>query len=543
MTQNRFAAFVLLALILALVLRLPHIEGDPPAGDLSRSASFLADEGIHGYNALHWAITGNWYIADGFNPGVNTPVFMLFEYALLRTFGVHLKTVRYGAMVCGLLALVLLALLLRRLSRRAALMGGFLWAMAFPLVIYNRLAFIENVLLVFMLLLALLYVGFLEQPLRLWLIVAGVAVFMAGWLTKPTLIFLLPAFLAGLLYLRPANRRRAIGMALLTAIAVVAALYFFWIRRYADDWAYYQSIHMAERMPQSLGEILLNYARYFGHLKLFEFMPLIYGLALVQFFWLMPALLKREEQRPVVVLLVFWFVFGVGFLGFFAYSPPRYSLLLLPAVIGLAVMALDQWLVGDRPVRLPGWMKTAYVALVSLQIAFGLYRYFAQGQAYPSTVLPGLALLILPLWSRRGGRWRFALPVLIVLVQLGQAVRYHASMEFSLRDGMRRVAELIREHGRGPDSVLAGDSAMLFAFEARVRSIAVMYREDRLPMLFRRWRADFLLLEDPSELPRLQRLMPEYLRRLQPLAQFSLMNNYAHGRDAVLYRILPPEQE
>ncbi|MDQ7063682.1 MAG: glycosyltransferase family 39 protein [candidate division KSB1 bacterium] len=543
MTQNRFAAFVLLALILALALRLPHIEGDPPAGDISRSASFLADEGIHGYNALHWAITGDWYIADGFNPGVNTPVFMLFEYALLRTFGVHLKTVRYGAVACGLLSLVLLARLLRRLSRRAALMGGFLWAMAFPLVIYNRLAFIENVLLVFMLLLALLFVAFLERPQRLWPAVAGVAVFMAGWLTKPTLIFLLPAFGATLLYVRPTHHRRATGLALLTAIVLVAALYFFWVRPYADDWAYYQSIHMAERMPQSLGEILLNYARYFGHLKLFEFMPLIYGLALVQFLGLAPAFLKREEQRPVVVLLVFWLVFGVGFLGFFAYSPPRYSLLLLPAVIGLAAMALDQWLVGDRPVRLTGWMKAAYIALVLLQVAFGLYRYFAQGQAYPSTALPALALLILPLWARQGGLWRYALPVLIVLVQLGQTVRYYVSMEFSLRDGMQKVAKFIHEQGRGPDSVLAGDSAMLFAFEARVRSIAVMYREDRLPVLFRRWRSDFLLLEDPAELPRLQRLMPEYLRRLQPLAQFPLMNNYVHGRDAVLYRILPPKQD
>ncbi len=541
MNQRPFGVLVLLALVLALVLRLPHIEGDPPAGDISRSASFLADEGIHGYNALHWAITGEWYIADGFNPGVNTPVFMLFEYALLRAFGVHLKTVRYGAVACGAISLLLLTLLLRRISRRVAVIGAGLWAIAFPLVIYNRLAFIENLLLVFMLLLALLFVAFLEQPQRLWPGVAGVAVFMAGWLTKPTLIFLLPGFIAAFLYIGPTKHRRTIGMALLTAIVLVAALYFFWIRRYANDWAYYQSIHMAERMPHSLWEIAFNYARYFGHLKLFEFMPLIYGLALWQFFLLVVALLKRDEQHPVVVLLVFWFVFGVGFLGFFAYSPPRYSLLLLPAVIGLAAIALDRWLFSDRPARLPGWLKAVYVALVLLQIAFGLYRYLAQGQAYPSTVQPFLALLIPPLWSRRGGLWRYALPALIVLVQLGQAVRYHATVEFSLRDGMRRVAELIREQGRGADSVLAGDSAMLFAFEARVRSIAVMYREDRLPVLFRRWQADFLLLEDPAELSRLQRLMPEYLRRLQPLAQFPLMNNYVHGRDAVLYRILPPK--
>ncbi|MDQ7052156.1 MAG: glycosyltransferase family 39 protein [candidate division KSB1 bacterium] len=539
MTQNRFAAFVLLALILALALRLPHIEGDPPAGDISRSASFLADEGIHGYNALHWAITGDWYIADGFNPGVNTPVFMLFEYALLRTFGVHLKTVRYGAVACGLLSLVLLARLLRRLSRRAALMGGFLWAMAFPLVIYNRLAFIENVLLVFMLLLALLFVAFLERPQRLWPAVAGVAVFMAGWLTKPTLIFLLPAFGATLLYVRPTHHRRATGLALLTAIVLVAALYFFWVRPYADDWAYYQSIHMAERMPQSLGEILLNYARYFGHLKLFEFMPLIYGLALVQF---LSGPRLSETRRAAS---------GSGAAGVLACVWRRFSRLFRLFATALFIAAAAG---GDRS-RRDGVGPVAGRRSAGSSYRLDESRVYRSGFA-ASGVWP------VPLFCAGTGLSQHGAasarpadpaalgsprrPLAICVAGADRAGAVGADGSVLCQHGIQSArwhAESGEIHSR------AGQGAGLGARRGQrhirgARAVdCVMYREDRLPVLFRRWRSDFLLLEDPAELPRLQRLMPEYLRRLQPLAQFPLMNNYVHGRDAVLYRILPPKQD
>jgi hypothetical protein len=85
--------------------------------------------------------------------------------------------------------------------------------------------------------------------------------------------------------------------------------------------------------------------------------------------------------------------------------------------------------------------------------------------------------------------------------------------------------------------VLAGDSAMLLSFELRVPTVDIIFRQDKLPEVIERWRPNYLFLEDPDELLRLQQQMPEYWQHLTVVGQFRLMNNYRHGQDAVLYRV------
>jgi len=45
-------------------------------------------------------LTGEWYTPDAFNPGVNIPIFMVYEFLLMKLFGQSLTTVRYGGVFC-----------------------------------------------------------------------------------------------------------------------------------------------------------------------------------------------------------------------------------------------------------------------------------------------------------------------------------------------------------------------------------------------------------------------------------------------------------
>lgn len=529
---------LILVVAAAALVRLPQIYGDPPAGDISRSAAFLADEGIHGHNALHMALLGEWYIKDGFNPGVNTPVFMLFEIFLLKTFGVSLATVRYGAVFCGIIALLLFYRLLRTHSRRVALIGSLFWAVAYPLVIYQRLAFIENLLLCVLLAVGLVWLKALNsgRPDR-WIPVFA-ALFVLGYLTKPTVSFILPAAIAAAWFHLPAVAER-LRIAALTAFWLLifgVILYVFWVSPYYEDWMYYQQLNMTSQLPQTVFQLGGNYMRMIGHLKFFEFMPILYTLALIQMLFL----IGGKQTRPLSSLeklLLCWFLIGFLFLGFFNYSPPRYSLVLMPAVLALAALMVDALLKNRDQIdlKLTGWAGYGLWLLLGLQVGFGLYRFFVDEQRYISCFLPllGPAVFLALKYRRRSGYLAYG-AVVLQLVQIGL---YHQSMTFSLRDAMRDVARIIRETPTDRPAVLAGDSAMLLAFEARVPAVGVMYRQDRLAQIFARWRPNFLFLEDVSELPRLQRQIPDSLLQVTPIKQYTIMNNYAHGREMVLYRI------
>ncbi len=162
MKKKIFFTAIVSSVLIFILLRAFAIYADAPAGDISRSGVFLADEGLHGYNAVHWVLTGHWHVKDDINHGVNSPLFMLYEYALLNAFGISLATVRYGALFLGLLALLLLFFILYRGHETAAWIALGSGVFCYPWLIYQRLAVLEN-LLVLLLLLCL----YLDYPLDL----------------------------------------------------------------------------------------------------------------------------------------------------------------------------------------------------------------------------------------------------------------------------------------------------------------------------------------------------------------------------------------
>ena len=543
---HRITFLLLIALTTAALVRLPQIYGDPPGGDISRSGTFLADEGSYGSNALHWALTGEWYIPDGFNPAVNTPIFTMFEYALLRGFGVSLASIRYGSIFCGLITLILLYVSLRKIDRTAAVIAVFLGALNFPMIVYNRLALTENLFLCFLLGLALLLMSVLNRPNSTMLLLGFWLIFVLGYLTKALIPFFIVIYIFMTLQARPQNLKRQYFLSVFSLVLFSAALWFFWISKYPDDWRYFQNLNIRQRISLNPVVILQNYARFIIHIKLFEFMPVIYTIALWMVLRRVSGLWSRKAMIPLEHFLIIWFLAGSLFLGFFSHSPPRYSLMLLPAILGLNGLFFSE-LLGEK--SLDGFQNERHLNLlilagvILLQIAFGFYRIFVYKQMYLSCFLPMLGILgWVIFWFFKKGQIStkltgIVLLSLIFLVQGVQIFRFHDTMKFSMYKAMKNVAKIINQEKAADDIILAGDSAPLLAFELQMSAIDIMYQEPNLSRLITRLQPQYLFLEDPAELQRLRELMPNYWQNVTLLQQYRFLNNYKHGKDAVLLRV------
>jgi 4-amino-4-deoxy-L-arabinose transferase-like glycosyltransferase len=463
----------------------------------------------------------------------------------MRLFGVSLASVRYAAVFCGLVIVLLIHLLLRRHDVTAANVAALVAAVNFPLIVYNRLALLENLLLCFMLAAGMFLMAFVRDPRRLLLFGFWLAMIL-GYLTKASIAFFTIVF-AGMVWRREwPVRRRALMMSVISFIALAVPLWFFWISPHLDDWLYYQQMNVTERFTFSPPAIAQNYARYLAHLKLFEFMPAAYVIALIMALRSAFDLAGKKTLSEVERLLCLWFWAGVLFAGGVAYSPPRYSLVLIPAIAGLNGLFFTGLFKQSSPVVTQRWPRAVFGiagAIVFLQVIFGVYRIVAYRQLFLSCFLPLLgfaALYAASLALQAGAARRLAawgLAALIVFEQAVQIIGFHAKMQFSLYDTIRKVDKIFGNDPRRDRIVLAGDSAMLLAFGLHVPTVGIMYRQDKLPEVIDRMRPNYLFLEDPSELARLRKQMPEYWQNLTELGRFRLMNNYTHDQDAVLYRV------
>lgn len=536
-----FWLIILTALFLFVLLRGVAINADAPAADISRSGVFLADEGLHGYNALHWALTGHWYVEDDINHGVNSPVFMIYEYALLKGFGISLATVRYGAVGLGMFSLLILFIILVRERVIAGWIVLVLGVFNYPLLIYQRLALLENCLLLLLLLaFYCLYLFCRSGARRKEMLAAFWIAFFAALLVKSTALFMLPLFCFTLIYYK-SQFKKTVLISLFMIVLLTGFIWFVHIRYYVDDWIYYQSLYGLERITTDPLQLIKHYGRFFAHLKLYAFMPLLYTVAVVAVFYNLYNWTRRNNLDLSEKLFTLWLLSGMAFLGLFAYSPPRYSLILFPAILALNGLFFNR-IAGKTSVSVPRAALLAVAILTMSQIGFGVYRILEYDQLYLSCFLPvlGLVPILLFLFVLRKNPFKtlLLLGIFVFLVQSIQIVVYFSTLNFSLSKALAEMnRELDDEEGGVP--VLCGDSSLLAAFELRCKAVDIMLRRQRLPALISRTQPRYLFLEDPSQLDYLQNIMPDYFRHVNLLGHWTIMNNYLHHQDAVLYRIEP----
>ncbi len=188
------------AIAALFALHFAHLWADFPNFSPWMDYSKYTDEGWYGNAAIRQALYGHWRIAGDFNPAVALPVWPLLLRVAFSVGGVSLPVARsLGLLVFAADLLVSYSLLRQTVPRVAALAGvSFLAASAY-LWAFSRLAILEPLLILFLLLSWLLVLR-LPSPAHdarkrlLMLLGAGLMLALAV-LTKTTAIFLLPSTL------------------------------------------------------------------------------------------------------------------------------------------------------------------------------------------------------------------------------------------------------------------------------------------------------------------------------------------------------------
>lgn len=529
---------LLFLLLFSLSLRFLTMMADPPAADLSRSAAFLADEGTWAINSMEWALTGNWYIPNAYNPGAIVPIFMLFEYFIFKLGGVNLPALRLGFIFVSMCSQILLFIILKDDSKKnasyCAHLAVFFSAIAFPLVIFNRLAFLENVQIFFMLLTVYLLLKYIKSTKYLWFAATYLSFFL-GFFTKPSMIFFLGLILTMAILVKP-HKLKVFSFSL-PFLMLFSVFLWFWYNTYIDDWTFFTQSIVGPRLSTAT-TILSSYFQTITHLKFFEFMPVMYLLAVMRLFQNLNALIRdRQSVSHVQSLLSLWFILGILYVGFSSYSPPRYSLVLLPAICGLAA----SFFAGTIQ-KTPLFQFIILTGIISLQCVFGLYRLIVLDNLFASVFLPWLALfavLFIYRASKGTTRYHWIKPTLflsIVIVSFLQIIHYYSTATFSMLSAMKTVKQQVAKDGY-KNPVIAGDSGPIMALYAGVRAIDIMFRQENLETLVHERQPQYLFLEDPRELKRLKLQVPGYWDKIELVSSQPLLNNYIHGQNSVFYKI------
>ncbi|MBN1153492.1 glycosyltransferase family 39 protein [candidate division KSB1 bacterium] len=538
---------VIFILFSGAVLRIYHIRGDAPVADISRSGVFYVDEGTYSHNAVNKILYGTWFLKYDYNPISNVPLYSFSQYLCLNVFGVSLASVRMTSVIYIILALFLLWFLIKITDPLVALVALILGASNYFFIIYNRLALIENQLILFLIIESLILYQYTRRKTIGWLIVL-VVMFWIGYFIKPTVLFFMPMVFLSIFYTAYSQKKILLHLYIYFLISSVLLLlvYFLWVVPHFEDWHYFEGRNIHQYINESFLIFLMNYARYFTNLKLFQFMPLTYSLFLLYLTYLIYELINKKRLMFIDWFFACWAVVAFLFLGFFKYSPPRHSIILIPAILVLCSSFIIRTYRGELNFK----DKNIYILtiptlfLIICQIFFGIYRIHVYDQYFLSCYLPFLGIAVLIVYVFLYKQWlhhkRAALILLVSILLLNgyQVTNYHATMQYSYDHAIKDIARLIDEEpSQKEEHILLGDIAPLVSIELQTRALSIIFKGDTELERIISHCPNYLVLQDNDELKRLSKMLPTYFDRVELLSRYQIFNNYLNDDDTYFYRI------
>ncbi len=377
---------MLLVGLMVVVLLGLQLAADPATG-VSFSNGPFTDEGFSVLGARNQALLGQ-FATDDWQLWVAQLPFNVVVAAVFEIFGVGIIQARLVSLVCTVGAVVLLTgFMVRHFGRAAGLMTGIGLATSSLLLYYGRLAMLEPMETLFLVL------GFvvLLAPRPLWHLASrgqgalGGAALALAIGTKPSAaIEAVGILLAVLVAVRPMHDgvRRFLGAA--GAIVVAGVAWLGIVALQTASLAEITAVWPQQALPGSLGEAL---GRMAGYLRASDgaiprAAPLLVAGALGAILALVAWRRLDAPRRAIVVAAAAWFAIGMLALLLVPYRPNRYVVPLLPplavlAGIGMHVMApmLRRWAV---PVALA----------LALVLAFGGVRNVVRWTAAATYRLP-----------------------------------------------------------------------------------------------------------------------------------------------------------
>lgn len=522
-------------------LRAADLRADPPP-DLSWSFAPYTDESLNTYSARNFALYGRWKI-DDFLPFVIYPLVNMLVALIYKIFGIGFVQVKLLSLISGTLSILILALLLRaEKNPTSALLGAFLLATCYPLVMYSRLGLVETVEILFLLLTGVFWILGLNRPGLMT--GAGFCVAASVLLVKLSAVFLVPVMLILVVSdsLKFPDRKR-IKTALLYFSAGIIIATGCWLvlvyLPYRNEYLEYVLRHSSESPaghPRTVFGYLFNTFTFGLRSRLILRMiwPALIGyLTLPWLGW---------SQSRLLRYTLLWFIFGLLMLGYMNYRPPRYEIILLPCLLVAAAVALSRILESGTivPQTRPTIPKTLLYGIWLSPGVLQLMLYISGFRNYPQpggeagiiilSLIIGMAIafaghILLQFqkkgWTIKAGWLRAALVGLILILSLrldlGQWSAWFSNRTYDLVTYSKAVDQLLPAN-----AVVAGPWAPPIMIESRKQVIAVTDWAN-LDNLFSRFAVTHLILGE-GETDRLlwERISPEVKEQTETILQFRI---------------------
>lgn len=544
-SSSRNFLFIFIIIVIAVSVRHVYLNGDAPVSDISRSGVFYVDEGTYAHNVINKILFDEWFIENDYNAIANIPVFSVCQYFILKITGISLKSLRITGIIYSMLFLLLLWFLIKQYNLKVANTAIVLGAINYFYIIYNRLALLENLLVLFLIIITINLYFYYKKHSLLYLIIA-IFLFWSGYFIKATILFFLPLMLLTIL-VRPVNGRvklRDLWIYFSISSIFLLIAYFYWVKPHNFDFSYFESRNIHRMITVSFTYFLENYARYFFNLKLFQFMPVIYSIYIFYISYLLYELFLKRKLEFIDWFFLGWSICGMLFLGFFQYSPPRFSLILIPAILVLTSNFLYKLVNNNLNFsnKKSVFLFAPAIILSLCQICFGFYRIIQYKQNYMSCYFPLISIIILVilyLISKYKVNKIYIAYLLfgsIILLHSIQIVNYYKNIRFSYYHAMQDMKKVIQAE-QSDNNILFGDVAALVSSELKMKAVNINFRSDTESVRILNNKPNFLILQEKDELPRLTEKLPGYLQDVELLKTYKIFNNYRNNDDTYFYKI------
>jgi 4-amino-4-deoxy-L-arabinose transferase-like glycosyltransferase len=491
---------------------------------------------------------------------LDSPIYTYMEYLSFKAFGVNIKALVIPSILYSLLLIVVTYRLVKRLfDERPALLVSIFLGFNFMFIQYNRLALLENLISLF-LILSLYFCSIKEKQAKLSVFLGGIA-FGCAVITKGSALFFLPGFLIALALgcLEEQWWKRNIVyvvsfIAGFVGVVLVNKMYLLILVRSGLVSSQIVSTHDLGQVLKvflikaSVGEWVENVTQILVS-RFSMSMPILFFVGFVSSLWFISSVKRPlDRQKRAELLLVCWIFGGILSMSILNYIPNRYRIPVIPPLCILGGISLWKAFLARKDGITFSWnvriLIVVVIGLFLLLFRFGRIALIWQNFKVDSDLLALTAMvlsILLVLYGRKALPTHWAiqsdfrkalLPCFLVLylgVQFFQFIGWISTQKYHIKEGNRLISEKIE------GGVLGGMYAPILAFESKNIAIPLWHRNlTRLPDLQLTHYVDSVKGFPNSDFTRLKELYPNFLNNSKWIADITLGNTVVS-----VYELLP----
>ncbi len=233
MSRKKLFILILIVLIVSVLVRFSYLKMDPPSYQDYGTAWF--DEGAYANNARNKVLFGDWKAEnDSWNPMYISPTFNYLEFLSFKNLGVSTFSMRLIPAIFGFLSIIISTLLLMSRKFEEGAIFFILFSINPMLVMFNRIAMVEYLLLFFI---SIIIALMIRNKTYCW-ILAGFLVPLLFFSKMITLFFIAAIPISLLLYYKIYNVKSALKKFNLFFIGLISSslLWLFWLIPNFNNW-------------------------------------------------------------------------------------------------------------------------------------------------------------------------------------------------------------------------------------------------------------------------------------------------------------------